>query len=366
MVSAASPKAGSCPCNPGGKCTCATPRKPKRSTGPEPPLDPSTAVKSSAGHEYRRVLPKPQQNTSPVPPNRQGPVHHPSSTGNGKQSLRPHTHTESLYSPYERAYDASHSHRTPPSDHSESDASPSLDVGPSPTPRVSGSQGGFNWGAYPTIPIRSLCACGDSCSCLGCFEHRGPSALQAYQGSSGSHACANPRFCTSCVECAVVLGHPDQQTVTPGSFDTQTSSFMDEWLRQLVEGMSALPDDGNTLHGSTLHPDTPIPGRSTHSPLAPSNCCGGNCGCQPGFCICVGECFGDCRGAWRGEDETAGMPINSTDPPPQIGLDSRWDIPVGDQPWILTEPGISSDGSSDGEMMQMPGVNPTGDFNWGV
>ena len=365
MVNAANPKAGPCTCNPGGKCTCATARKSKRSTGPEPPLDPSTAVvKSSAGHEYRRVLPKPQQNTSPVLPSRQGLVHHPSSTASGKQGLRPHARADSLYSPYERAYDASHCHRTPSSDHSESDASPFLDVGPSPTSRAPGNQGGFDWGAYPTIPIRSLCSCGDSCSCLGCFEHRGPSALQAYQGSSNGPACANPRFCTSCVECAVVLGHPGQQTAAPTSFDTQASSFMDEWLRQLVEGMPTLPDDGSVLDGATLHPDTPIPGRSTRSPPELSNRCGGNCGCQPGFCICIGEGFDDCHGAWNGEGDAAGMSISPTNDLPRVGLDSGWDIPVGDRSWILSEPGISSDGSSDGEMM--PSVNPAGDLSWGV
>lgn len=363
MVNAANPKAGSCTCNPGGKCTCATARKSKRSTGPEPPLDPSTTVKPSTGHEYRRVLPKPQQNTSPVPPSRQGPIHHPSSTGSGKQSLRPHTRTEPLYSPYERAYDASHCQPTPSSDHSESDASPFLEVGLNPISRVPGNQGDFDWGTYPAIPIRALCACSDSCSCPGCFEHRGPTALQAYQGSSSSPACTNPRFCTSCVECAVVLGHPDQQTVAPGSFDTQASSFMNEWLRQVVEGISALPDGSNTLNGATLHPNTPIPSRSTHSPPGPPSC-GGNGRCQSGFCVCTGECFGDRQGVWCGGDDAAGIPISSTNPLPQIGLDNGWDIPSGDRSWILTEPGISSDGSSDGEMM--PGVNPTGNFNWGV
>ena len=357
MVNAANPKAGSCPCNPGGKCTCATPRKSKRCTGPEPPLDPSTTVKPSAGHEYRRVLPKPHQNTSPVPPSRPGPTH-PPPVGNGKQSLRPHPRTESLYSPYERAYDANHSHHTPSSDHSESDAPPFLEPGPSPVSREPGNQGSFDWSAYPTIPFRSLCTCGDSCSCSGCFEHRGPSALQAYQGTSSSSACANPRFWTSCVECAVILGHPDQQPAAPGSFDTQASSFMDEWLRQLFEGMPALPTNGNTLHS-----DAPVP-NLTRSPPEPSNCCGGNCGCQPGFCVCSGECFGDCRGGWGGEGEVSGVSIDPTSSLPHIGLDNGWDIPGGDQSWILTEPGISSDGSSDGEMIS--GVGPAGEFNWGV
>ena len=363
-MNAANPKAGSCPCNPGGKCTCATPRKSKRSTDPEPPLDPSTAIKPSAGHEYRRVLPKPHQNTSPVPQGRHGPVHHPSSTGNGKQSLHPHPRTESLYSPYERAYDANHSHHTPSSDHSESDASPFPEVAPSPTSVVPGDRGSLDWGVYPGIHARSLCACGDSCSCSGCFEHRGPSALRAYQETSGSPACANPRFCTSCVECAVVLGHPDQQNVAPGSFDTRASSFMDEWLRQLVGEIPALPDDGNALHGAAIHPDTLVPGQLTQSPPGPAVCCGGSCGCQPGFCVCVGECFRDCRGAWGGEGDAAGMPIDPTSSLPHIGLDTGWDIPVDDQSWIPTEPGISSDGSSDGEMM--PGVNPSGEFNWSV
>jgi len=353
---AANTKAGSCTCNQGGKCTCATARKSKRSAGPEPPLDPSTTVKPSTGHEYRRVLPKPQQNVSPIPPSRQGPIHNPSSTANGKQGLRPHAHTDSLYSPYERAYDANHCHRTPSSDHSESDASPFPDAGPSPISRAPGNQGGFDWGAYPTIPVRSLCSCGDSCSCPGCFEHRGPSAIQAYQGSSNGPACANPRFCTSCVECAIVLGHPDQQTAAPTSFDTQASSFMDEWLRQLVEGMPTLPDDGSALNGATLNPDTPVPGRS------PLELCGGSCGCQPGFCI--GECFGDCHGAWHGEEDAAGIPISPIDGLPRIGSESGWDIPVGDQPWMLSEPGISSDGSSDGEMI--PSVNPAGDLSWRV
>ena len=361
MVNAANPKAGSCPCNPGGKCTCATARKSKRNTGLEPPLDPSTVVRPSAGHEYRRVLPRPLQNIPPVSPNRQGPVHHPSSAGGGKQSPHPLARAEPLYSPYEHAYDASHSRRTPPSDHSESGASPLLDVGPSPTSRVTENQGGFDWSVYPAIPVRSLCACGDRCSCPGCFEHRGPSAFQAYQGSSSGPVCANPRFCTSCVECAVVLCHPDQQTAAPGSFNTQASSFLDEWLRQLVEGMPALPGDGNALHRTAPYPDTPVPGRPTQSP---PNCCGGNCGCQPGFCVCIGECLGDCNGTWGSEGEAAGMSIDPTNPLPRIGLDGGWDIPPGDQSWILTEPVISSDGSSDGEMM--PGVNPTGDFNWGV
>lgn len=355
---AANPKAGSCTCNPGGKCTCATARKPKRSTGPDPPLDPLTTVKPSAGHEYRRVLPKPHQNTSPIPPSRPGPVHS-SSTGSGKQIQRPHTHTESLYSPYERAYDVNHSHHTPSSDHSESDISPSLDVGPSPTLRATGDRGGSDWTTYPVIPVRSLCACGDSCSCSGCFEHRGPSALQAYQGTSNSPTCANPRYCTSCVECAVILGHPGQQTAALGSIDTQASSFMDEWLRKLVEGMPPLPADGNPLH-----PNTSVSSRSTNPPPGPSNCCGGNCGCQPGFCVCVGEGFGECHGAWHREGDGVDMSISPTSSLPPIRLDIGWNIPAGDQSWILTEPGISSDGSSEGEMMS--GVNPAGDFNWGA
>ena len=363
MVNAANPKAGSCICNPSGKCTCATPRKSKRSTGPEPPLDPSTAVKPSAGHEYRRVLPKLHQNTSPIPPSHPSPIQ-PPPIGNGKQSLRPHTRTEPLYSPYERAYDANHSHHTPSSDHSEPDAPPFLEPGPNPVSRISGNQGNFDWSAYPTIPIRSLCSCGDSCSCSGCFEHRGPPALQAYQGGSNSPACANPRFCGSCVECAVVLGHPDQQTAAPGSFDTQASSFMDEWLRQLVEGMPPLPADGTGIHGATLRSDTLVPNPSTRPPPGSSNCCGGNCRCQPGFCVCVGECFGDCRGGWGREGDTAGMRIDPASSLPHIGLDNGWDIPGGNQPWILGEPGISSDGSSDGEMVS--GANPAGEFNWGV
>ena len=348
MVNAANSKAGLCTCNPGGKCTCATARKSKRNTGPEPPLDPSTAVKPSAGHEYHRILPKPH-NTSPVPPCRPRPTHNPSSIGNGTQSQRPHT--ESLYSPYERAYGANH-HHIPSSDHSESDFSPTLDVGPSQMSRAPGDQGGFDWNAYPTIPVRALCTCGDSCSCPGCFEHRGPSALQAYQGTSNGQPCANPRYCTSCVECAVVLGPPGQQTVAPGTFNTQTSSFMDEWLRQLVEGM---PADGNALH-----PATPVPRRSIPPPPGLPNCCGGSCGCQPGLCVCVGECFGDCQGAWRGEGDVAEMSISPTNPLPPIG----WNIQAGGQSWILPEPGISSDGSSEGEMM--PGVNPAGDLNWNV
>ena len=362
MVNAANPKAGPCPCNP-GKCTCATPRKPKRSTGPEPPLDPSTIVKPSTGHEYRRVLPRLTQNASPVPPSRPSPVQ-PPSIGSGKQSLRPHTRTEPLYSPYERAYDANHLHHTPSSDRSETDTPPYLEAGPNPVPRVPGNQGNPDWSAYPTITARSLCTCGDSCSCSGCFEHRGPSALQAYQGTSSSPACANPRFCTSCVECAVVLGHPDQQNVATGSFDIQTSSFMDEWLRQLVEGTPGLPADGTVLREATLHSDSPVPDPSTRPPPGPTNCCGGNCGCQPGFCVCVGECFGDCQEAWRGEDDAAGMSTDPTSSLPHVELDDRWEIPVGDQSWILREPGISSDGSSDGEMMS--GVNPAGDFNWSV
>jgi hypothetical protein len=336
MVNAANPKAGPCPCNPGGTCTCATVRKSKRSVGPEPPLDPS-AVKPSTGHEYRRVLPKPP-NTSPVPPSRPGPFHNPSSTASGKQSQRPHLHAES-YSPYERAYDANHSHHAS-SDHSESGVSP-LEAGPSPMSRTPGNQGSFDWSAYPSIPVRSLCSCGDSCPCSGCFEHRGPSAIQAYQESSSSPACANPNYCTSCVECAVVLGHPSQHTPSPGSFDTQSSSFMDDWLRQLIEGLPVLPADGNTLH-----PDTPMPGRSTHSPP------------EPGFCVCAGECFGECRGAWRGEGDSTSMSIGPTGSLPPVGLDNGWSIPIGDQSWI------PSDGSSEGEMM--PGVNPAGDFNWGV
>jgi hypothetical protein len=261
---AANPKAGPCPCNPGGKCTCATARKSKRSTGPEPPLDPSTAVKPSAGHEYRRVLPKPQI-TPPAPLIRPGPVHSPSSTGNGKQSQRPRVHPDPLYSPYERAYDANHSQQTS-SDHSESELSP-MEVGSSYTSRPPGNQDSFGWSDYPALSQRSLCGCGNSCPCPGCFEHRGPSALQAYQGTSSS-PCTNPRYCTSCVECAVVLGHPNQQPAVPGSFDTRATSFMDEWLRQLVEGMPTLPADGDTLH-----PATPMPSRSTQSPPGPPDCC---------------------------------------------------------------------------------------------
>ena len=360
MVNAANPQAGSCPCNPGGKCTCATARKSKRNTGPELHLDPSTAVKPLAGHEYRRVLPKPHQNSSPVLPGRPGHVHTPSSPGSGKQSQRPHIHTESLYSPYERAYDVNHSHHTPLSDHSGSDVSSSHEAGPGPPLRVPGNQGSFDWSAYPAIPVRSLCTCGDSCSCSGCFEHRGPSAIQAYPGTANNPPCANPRYCTSCVECAVVLGHPSQQTVPPGSFGTQNSSFMDEWLRQLVDGMPALPVDGNTHP-----PDTPVPSRSSHPPPVSSpDCCGGNCVCQQGFCGCIGECFGECSKTWRGESDAVGMSLGPTSSLPPIGLDNGWDIPVGDQSWIITEHGISSDGSSEGEIM--PGVSPVGGFHWGV
>lgn len=351
---AANPKAGPCPCNPGGKCTCATARKSKRSTGPEPPLDPSTAVKPSTGQEYRRVLPKPQT-TPPAPLIRPGPVHSPSSTGNGKQSQRPRVHPDSLYSPYERAYDANHSHQTS-SDHSESELSP-MEVGPSYASRPPGDQGSFGWGDYPALSQRSLCACGNSCPCPGCFEHRGPSALQAYQGTSSS-PCANPRYCVSCVECAVVLGHPNQQPAAPGSFDTRATSFMDEWLRQLVEGMPTLPADGDTLH-----PATPMPSRSTQSPPGLPDCCGGSCGCQGTICVCGPECFGGRQRAWGEEGNATGMSIGPTSSLPPIGL-GGWDVPVGDQSWILAEHGISSDGSSEGEAM--PGANQAGDFKWGV
>jgi hypothetical protein len=152
---------------------------------------------------------------------------------------RRHSHSEVLYSPYGRAYKASYAFE--PATEFNPMGFPDLETNISMNNVIVTSPDGQSipWNAFNTEPTTSqaLCGCGPSCSCPGCFEHRGSAAaVQALLGMSNS-GCTDPTTCTSCVECSVILPPPQ-----PMQTEMQD---VEEWLRQLTAS-SPLPSDGSS------------------------------------------------------------------------------------------------------------------------
>ncbi|OCH87171.1 hypothetical protein OBBRIDRAFT_782092 [Obba rivulosa] len=321
----------SCDCKDSGSCNCATSRVPKgkrRGKARERPASPSKQdnsmeplvsqpgglVASAHGRGVRPVLPKPpSQQRSPPPTTSLG--HEPSS------STRPHgarseIHSPTHFSPYGRAYEYSHG--------AESAQSTQFPITPAPSP----ADDILNSNAAPWIPplnvqtpggstlFPSLCGCGTGCTCPGCLVHRGPNA-----DPSAAAQCMNPGSCPTCIDCAL-FPNPDALPT-----DFMDAAQIEEWLRQAAMPGSSYPGTLSPVQNQTQY-SQPIP-QSLSQPTVPppfdpsllqtyalwnalqeqvqgqgqgqpsmsvmpasSECCGGRCGCAPGFCSC-GESAGD-------------------------------------------------------------------------
>jgi len=302
-------KSPACTCQSGGDCHCAVPRKVKRTrqkkaisvpTSSDIPSPMTTRPHLESTREYRPVLPKPSQTQNNH--NHDGPVHVPSSTPAHGHVPRHHTHPDMLYSPYGRAYETSHLYSRPyEADLDFAGIESMIDTNSIVVTNAGGQS--IPWNVFNATggPSQSLCSCGESCACPGCFEHRGSSAaIQALVDMSASNGCVNPSTCSSCLECSVIIGSTSETSPT----DIQN---IDEWFRQLT-APSPLPSDGSqplayavqqqmqTMTSTSLsqHGDSYVAcGEWVHKQFnGASECCGGSCKCPPGLCSCASNCYG--------------------------------------------------------------------------
>ncbi|PCH37591.1 hypothetical protein WOLCODRAFT_110154 [Wolfiporia cocos MD-104 SS10] len=330
-----------CSCNDTGICNCCTARvsRPKRKSKPRergPSVDltasssrPESQITQPAGlvvnahtGDYRPVLPRPPSQRQPSPT---GPVHDPSTAHGGiRHQLH---HGQAFYSPYGRAYEYVHGSEfmdAPIAPSAFQQSVPAMAVpSPSHADTAAISPGLASWMSSLTPPNApmSACACGSSCACPGCLEHRGASA-------NPSASCTNPHSCMSCLDCAVLMlpssitGEP-----SPVNYDDrqQQQDPIDDWLRQVSiitppalqppSPLQPMPMTGQPP--DRMSPHVPSPAQSDvqfdpsmlqtyalwnnlqdarPSPAAPEECCGGQCKCPAGLCACATDCCGCCQG----------------------------------------------------------------------
>lgn len=189
--------------------------------------------------ELRPVLPRPIE----------FPPHSPLQPG---QLAAGRHHENTLYSPYERAYEMSHHQALHP--HSSPQANFNGQSLPSPTHNETSF--------YP-----SACGCGDGCQCPGCTYHNNT----IVSAESAFSTCANPGHCLTCLDCTIVsLQHDgsggmsalDTALSIPQSNGGQSSESVDEWLRQLAshdasygEFSTAGPSPSSPSSMWNQHPD---------------------------------------------------------------------------------------------------------------
>ncbi|KAH9919897.1 uncharacterized protein B0H18DRAFT_911900 [Fomitopsis serialis] len=352
-----------CECDHSGPCNCTTPRAPRNKgktrarplhgnaeqdpclkSSREPPVaGPAGIVASAHAAGHRPVLPRPPPPEHPVALRT---AHVPSATPSHLPGGRRTSHDQH-YSPYGKAYEevyTSDQYRgqsmtyqstiSPTNEPSDPTAAlPDFQPWPafsSPSPSAS-----------PFANI-SLCGCGPTCACLGCFEHRGRDVLPGA-------TCANPNTCIACLECAMLAIPPEVPGMTYE--DTQAQN-VDEWLRQMTvaepqmqpQSEAAMPTQPvlpstpssmlgmrrqtanpsfspqpsgpvhraeavvpydptllqtyalwNDLHDARTR-SRPVQGEWDELAQAETGCCGGRCQCPPGLCSCPRECCGCCQG----------------------------------------------------------------------
>lgn len=305
-----SSKPASCNCKTDGECHCAVPRKIKRThqkDSTDAPALRTTCSKpirpnSDLARNYHLILPKPPQSEHNRLQNDPGPIRIPSTAANGHLP-RHHSHADMFYSPYERAYESSHSY-----DHSgdgfedPNSIEELIGIGNIFTTNPDGQSIPWNMFNMMGSPSQLVCGCGESCACQACFEHRGPA--QALLSMSLGGVCANPNTCTSCLRGDIMTG---SEQAGPTEI-----SIVDEWIRQLEAPLS-LPYGSQSLtctsqvqvmsSTSTLPQYSGLEANSNLSALwAPTKlsgtteCCGGGCKCPPGLCSCASDCCGCCQG----------------------------------------------------------------------
>ncbi|EMD37150.1 hypothetical protein CERSUDRAFT_115065 [Gelatoporia subvermispora B] len=358
----------SCDCKETGSCHCATYRSPEgkrrekgqeRSASPRQKQRPSMEsrisqpgglVASANGRGVRPVLPKPPPQ-QPSPPPSLG--HDPSGSSRAHPS-RSEIHSPAYFSPYGRAYEYTHG--------ADFGVASQLPATPAPSP----VDDTFSFSTAPWLPslsvetpggstlFPSLCDCGADCACPGCLVHRGPNA----DPSAGAQ-CMNPASCPTCVECSMF---PDPDALPTDPMD---AAAIEEWLHATLPATQNQdrPSYNQPMSPPLSQPTVPPPfdpsmlqtyalwealrahtqgGSSTPAAPAFSECCGGQCGCPPGFCSCEesadddaratlgfavsGErasCCGDASRA--GTSATATASTSAPQPgAPRSTLDGRW------------------------------------------
>ncbi|KAI6165218.1 hypothetical protein EDD17DRAFT_1450826, partial [Pisolithus thermaeus] len=242
-----------CRCNKAGPCDCAVPRKtvPRRRLSnhdatkgdkyrmetslpstkePFPPLSSHVIARIA---ELRPVLPRPAR-TLP-----EGPIHDPSLGIPHGHSSRHHAHDNMFFSPYNRAYEQTH---TPDFAHERKPAMAAGDghmliSSPSPQNGAAGMTPSVDsWQSISGGPPSS-CTCGDSCSCPGCSQHNGTAIPPGVAYAS----CTNPTACTFCLDCTILSFSTN---IAQPTFDTASdpqSRELEEWLRQLSAAASPSP-----------------------------------------------------------------------------------------------------------------------------
>lgn len=242
-----------CRCNKGGPCDCAVPRKsvPRRRLSnhdaakgdkyrsetslpstkePFPPLSSHVIARIA---ELRPVLPRP---TRTLP---EGPIHDPSLGIPHGHNSRHHAHDNMFFSPYNRAYEQTH---TPDFGHERKLTMAAGDghMFSSASTQQNGAAGMpssvDSWQAVGGGPPSS-CTCGDSCSCPGCSQHNGT----AIPPGGAYASCTNPTACTFCLDCTILSFSTN---IAQPTFDTTSdpqSRELEEWLRQLSAAASPTP-----------------------------------------------------------------------------------------------------------------------------
>lgn len=326
-----------CDCDASGICNCAKPRKIKRTGKACKKLVDSTKVDTHPAslRDLRPALPKPSQSKHLV--------EHVPSIGHPSGS-RHHAHTESLYSPYGRAYEAASNPPNPRYDADLLENVPALH-----NVVITNPEGeSIPWDVFKaSTGTLSLCGCGSTCACTGCFQHRGSaSAFQALLDPTINSGCADPNICTSCVECSIILPPP-------------TSSEMqnvEEWLRQLGASPSPQAVEYSGMSNTTPSPqygDPSINIDTTEDWIynqfnGASECCGGSCRCPPGLCSCPSDCSGnvqDCADGYQHEGLSLSFAVSGE----RVACCSadNGDSTVHDHSRLLTPTSIPTPPSSD-------------------
>lgn len=210
---------------------------------------------------------------------------------------RHHAHQEVLYSPYGRAYEAASNPQNSSYDANFFDNIAGNVIVTNPEGQS------IPWDVFKaTTGALSLCGCGPTCTCTGCFQHRGfPTAFQALLDPSTSNGCSDPRTCTACIECSVLLPPPETMP--------NEMQHVEEWLRQLAASPSPQPSVYPGMFSTTPSPQYSDPSINLDATGdwiynqfngAPEYR-DGSCQCPSGLCSCASDHRGgsqdciDCR-----------------------------------------------------------------------
>lgn len=317
-----------CECKSGGPCHCATPRSTgKTRKGSTTTREGSAGSSGGAAHRlaeglnqphFRPVLPR------PTPGTLLGTSSQPSSVIPANHPPRHPTHSSMFYSPYGRAYEQIHTQdRT-----TLATARPTIGTGvaqgqntvpphlyqlftssPASHPmQNASSQPPLLPPVWPSPTDESfpLCNCGDSCSCPGCLEHRGPGAA----GFTSFQTCTNQNSCSSCLSCSI-LSLP-YEAASPEFSDQQSFQLAEELLARIPDLMGGGPQASASHPMATSQQLPPAvmqgymagqawpnyAGSRTTGAMNEntSKCCGGQCKCAVGRCNCPPDCCGCCQG----------------------------------------------------------------------